>query len=75
MSRDVMALWVVACPLRVEEQMMNLLYVTLPPDFGSVEWLGLIALAAEVYQQAESAWEARRHAQAHAAIERELGAS
>ncbi|WP_242515878.1 SpoIIE family protein phosphatase [Sorangium cellulosum] len=72
MSRDVMALWVVACPLRVDEQMMNLLYVTLPPDFGSVEWLGLIALAAEVYQQAESAWEARRHAQAHAAIEREL---
>ncbi len=72
MSRDVMALWVVACPLRVEEQLMNLLYVTLPPDFGSVEWLGLIALAAEVYQQAESAWEARRHAQAHAAIEREL---
>lgn len=72
MSRDVMALWVVCCPLRFEEQMMTLLYVTLPPDFGSVEWLGLIALAAEVYQQAESAWEARRHAQEHAAIEREL---
>lgn len=72
MSRDVMALWVVCCPLRIEEQMMNLLYVTLPPDFGSVEWLGLIALASEVFQQAESAWEARRHAQEHAAIEREL---
>ena len=72
MSRDVMALWVVCCPLRLDEAMMNLLYVTLPPDFGSVEWLGLIALAAEVYQQAEAAWEARRHAQEHAAIEREL---
>lgn len=72
MSRDVMALWVVCCPLRTDEQQQSLLYVTLPPDFGSVEWLGLIALAAEVFQQAESAWEARRHAQEHAAIEREL---
>jgi len=72
MSRDVMALWVVCCPLRTDDQQLSLLYVTLPPDFGSVEWLGLIALASEVFQQAESAWEARRHAQEHAAIEREL---
>ncbi len=72
MSRDVMALWVVACPLALQDDEMDVLYVTLPPDLGSVEWLSLIALAAEVYQQSESAWMARRHAQAHAAIEREL---
>jgi len=74
MSRDVMALWVVACPLSIndDEDEMDVLYVTLPPDLGSVEWLSLIALAAEVYQQGESAWAARKHAQAHAAIEREL---
>ena len=72
MSRDVMALWVVACPLAIQDDEMDVLYVTLPPDLGSVEWLSLIALAAEVFQQSESAWTARRHAQAHAAIEREL---
>lgn len=72
MSRDVMALWVVACPLALQDEEMDVLYVTLPPDLGSVEWLSLIALAAEVFQQSESAWTARRHAQAHAAIEREL---
>lgn len=72
MSREVMALWVVACPLAIQDEEMDVLYVTLPPDLGSVEWLSLIALAAEVYQQSEFAWTARRHAQAHAAIEREL---
>jgi serine phosphatase RsbU (regulator of sigma subunit) len=51
---------------------MDALYVTLPPSYGSVEWLSLFALAAESYQQSEAAWAARQHAQAHAAIEREL---
>jgi serine phosphatase RsbU (regulator of sigma subunit) len=72
MSRDVMELWVIACPLRCADDEIDLLYVTLPPDCGSVEWLSLFALAAEVFQQSEAAWAARRHAQAHAAIEREL---
>jgi serine phosphatase RsbU (regulator of sigma subunit) len=72
LSRDVMALWVVAIALDMQEDEMDVLYVTLPPDLGSVEWLSLIALAAEMYLQSESAWQARHHAQAHAAIEREL---
>jgi serine phosphatase RsbU (regulator of sigma subunit) len=98
LSRDVMALWVVACPLRtvtvgvlsdetthdgggppispgptsVSREARDVLYVTLPPDCGSPEWLQLFALAGEVYHQSEEAWAARRHAQAHAAIEREL---
>ncbi|MEO7327280.1 MAG: SpoIIE family protein phosphatase [Minicystis sp.] len=72
LSRDVMALWVVAVALDMHDDEMDVLYVTLPPDLGSVEWLSLIALAAEMYLQSESAWQARHHAQAHAAIEREL---
>jgi hypothetical protein len=72
MSREVMALWVVACPLRVVGEARDVLYVTLPPDCGSPEWLQLFALAGEVWHQSEEAWSARRHAQAHAAIEREL---
>ncbi len=72
MSREVMALWVVACPLRAAGDARDVLYVTLPPDCGSPEWLQLFALASEVHHQSEEAWAARRHAQAHAAIEREL---
>jgi serine phosphatase RsbU (regulator of sigma subunit) len=72
-AREVMELWVIACPLRTVDDDFDVLYVTMPPDCGSVEWLNLFALAAEVFQQSESAWAARHHAQAHAAIERELG--
>jgi phosphoserine phosphatase RsbU/P len=72
MSRDVMALWVVACPINIQGDEMDVLYVTLPPECGSVEWLSLISLAAQVFQQSEEAWTARKHAQEHAAIEREL---
>lgn len=72
MSADVLALSAIACPLRRDEQTMDLLYVTLPPQYGTDEWLALVGLAAEAFQQAENAWSARRHAEAHAAVEREL---
>src|SRR6185369_11461397 len=75
MSRDVMALWVVACLLRAprpDSDELDALYVTLPPECGSVEWLSLIQLATEVYAQSELAWTARKHAEANFAIEREL---
>jgi serine phosphatase RsbU (regulator of sigma subunit) len=62
----------VASPLGHESESPLLLYVNLPPLYGRPEWLALIALAAEAYQQAEASWTARRHAQEHAAIEREL---
>src|SRR5262249_8447969 len=61
LSRDVMALWVVACPLRTVGDARDVLYVTLPPDCGSPEWLQLFALAAEVHHQSEEAWAARLH--------------
>lgn len=72
MAREVMELWVIACPFRVDGDSMDVLYTTIPRDCGSAEWLNLYALAAEVYQQGEAACAARRHQAAHAAIEREL---
>ena len=48
-SRDIRALWVVACPLRREDDAIDALYVTLPPECGSVEWLSLFALVAEAF--------------------------
>ena len=62
----------IASPLGREGDLVTVLYVNLPPRYGNAEWLALIALACEVFQQAETAWTARRHAQEHAAIEREL---
>ncbi|MFT3775076.1 MAG: SpoIIE family protein phosphatase [Minicystis sp.] len=72
MSREVMELGVIACPLAVTDDTIDVLYVTLPPHYSGPEWLSLFALAAEVYQQSEASWAARQHSQAHAAIEREL---
>jgi hypothetical protein len=72
MAREVMELWVIACPFRVEGDTMDVLYCNIPRDCGSAEWLNLYALAAEVYQQGEGACAAHAHAEAHAAIEREL---
>jgi serine phosphatase RsbU (regulator of sigma subunit) len=72
LARDVMPLWVAACPLDVQERATDVLYVTLPPECGGAEWLQLFALAGEAYRRSEEAWTARRHAEAHAAIEHEL---
>ena len=62
----------VACPLRKHSQGTDVLYVIQPPRMGSVEWLTLIALAGEQYEQAEAAWAARAAAEQRAALEREL---
>ena len=72
MAREVMELWVIACPFRIDGDAMDVLYTTIPRECGSAEWLNLYALAAEVYQQGEAACAARKHQAAHAAIEREL---
>ena len=71
-AREVMELWVIGCPLGQTDTELDVLYVTLPPDCGSAEWLTLFSLATEVFNVSEAAWVSRRHAQAHAAIEREL---
>jgi serine phosphatase RsbU (regulator of sigma subunit) len=62
----------VACPIADEENTMDALYAVLPPEYGTPEWLAIIALAATQYQQAESIWVARHEAQNNAAIEQDL---
>lgn len=71
-SAEIAPLAAVACPIAREGEAMDVLYVNLPPQYGRAEWLALLALSAEAHQQAEVAWAARKHAQEHAAIEREL---
>jgi sigma-B regulation protein RsbU (phosphoserine phosphatase) len=61
-----------ACPLRTTADEVDVLYVSLPPECGTAEWLALVSLAAEQYQVAEEAWAARAAAADHAALEREL---
>jgi serine phosphatase RsbU (regulator of sigma subunit) len=71
-SPNVMAMAAVACPIAKSETTMDLLYVMLPPSYGSGEWLALVNLAVRQYQHAESAWAARRQAESIAVMEREL---
>lgn len=71
-SADVVPLAAAASPLGRDGETIDVLYVTLPPHYGRAEWLALIALAAEAYQQAEVVWTARSHEAEHVAIEREL---
>ncbi len=71
-SPNVMALAAVACPLARTAEHLDLLYVMLPPAFGSPEWLALTSLAVKQHQQAESAWADRKRAEEAAGVEREL---
>jgi serine phosphatase RsbU (regulator of sigma subunit) len=71
---DVVPMATVACPLSDEDDgvQMDLLYAVLPPEYGTGEWLALTVMAAKQYEQAESAWRARKSAEDHAVVEREL---
>jgi phosphoserine phosphatase RsbU/P len=72
-SPDVMTISALAVPIKSETTYTDLLYIVLPPEFGTSEWLALAALAVKQFQQAESTWAAKKLGEAHAAIERELG--
>jgi serine phosphatase RsbU (regulator of sigma subunit) len=71
-SPQVMAMAAVACPVLKQPTFLDVLYVMLPPTLGSAEWLALVNLAVKQFQQAESAWAARRQAEEIAGMEREL---
>ena len=62
----------IACPLRVDDQEIDLLYMTVPTQYGTTEWLNLAALACEQYRLADNAWTARRQMQANAMVEHDL---
>lgn len=63
---------VVACPIYSGDDKLDTLYVELPPTHGTAEWLTLVSLVNEHYQQAELVWAMRRHVRATAYVEREL---
>jgi serine phosphatase RsbU (regulator of sigma subunit) len=72
---DVVPMATVACPLTdavAASGEMELLYAVLPPEYGTGEWLALTVMAGKQYQQAEAAWRARKSAEDHAVVEREL---
>jgi phosphoserine phosphatase RsbU/P len=67
-----MAIAALAAPIRADDGVLDLLYVVMPPECGTGEWLALAALATKQYQQAEEVWAGRAQREAHVAVEREL---
>ncbi len=65
----------IACPLRVDKDFVDVLHVTMPEAYGSVEWMALITLAAQQYMQTEAAIAVRKQAEITAAMERELASA
>jgi len=63
---------VVACPLEEGESLWRVLYVNVPPQIATTEWLAVMSLAAKEYQQAESVWREREEAGRRAAMDRDL---
>lgn len=62
----------VACPVRSDANVMDILYVMFPGQYGTAEWLALVSLAASLFSQAETTWLAREAAQTQALLEEEL---
>lgn len=71
-SSEVRQVTAVACPLRSDEESLDVLYVDLPPEFATQEWLMLASLVAAEFQRAEATWAGRKQAAESAAILREL---
>jgi phosphoserine phosphatase RsbU/P len=63
---------VIACPLRIEPAWAEVLYATVPRHCGTLDWLALVALAAEQYKKTELQIEARKTTQDNAAITSDL---
>lgn len=72
-SPDVVSVSALACPVgEPTSDLLDVLYVTLPPQYGTPEWLAVASLAAEQHRLAENAWAARKHAERHVLTEQEL---
>ena len=71
-SPQVNAMAAVACPLMKSATEIEVLYVMLPPALGGPEWLALVNLAAQQFEQAESVWAARKTAEIAAVFDREV---
>jgi len=62
----------IVCPLHVETSQADVLYVTVGRQHGTVDWLALVALAAEQFKKAQLQIEARQNVQANAALHHDL---
>jgi sigma-B regulation protein RsbU (phosphoserine phosphatase) len=62
----------VACPIKDRDRYLDMLYMTLPQEFGTQEWLSLIALASQQYEQAEVALKLKQQAEKQSAIDQQL---
>jgi serine phosphatase RsbU (regulator of sigma subunit) len=63
---------IIACPIRIEAGLADILYATVPHLCGTLDWLALIALAAEQYKKAELQIEARKTTEDNTALQYEL---
>ena len=72
LPRAMLELAAVACPLCESRGALDLLYLVLPPEFGTSEWLALASFAAEQYRQAETTWRLQERLREHEAIENDL---
>lgn len=73
LSVVIRAMSAIAVPIGGDDHHLDILYVALPSNYGTAEWLALVALAGELFRQAESTWSAREAAEAQAVLEEELG--
>lgn len=72
LAASVMEMAAVMCPIASTSDYLDAFYVQFPAEYGTPEWLSLAALAAEQFQQADAAWDARRRAQQQAVFEKDL---
>jgi sigma-B regulation protein RsbU (phosphoserine phosphatase) len=66
------ALSAIACPLDVTDEALDVLYVIVPPSHGTMQWLTLVKLAAELFLQAQVTWQTRRLAYTNSMVEHDL---
>lgn len=66
------AMSAMACPLQITDLEMDVLYITVPPTHGTMEWLTLASLGAEFFRQSEMSWRMRRQARVSALVEHDL---
>jgi serine phosphatase RsbU (regulator of sigma subunit) len=69
LGRDTMTALI---PFAVLDNSVDTLHVEFPSFYGTTEWLTLVTLAAESYQQAELVWNMRNQVRENAFIEGEL---
>ena len=71
-TAEAAAMSAMACPLEVVTAALDVLYVIVPPSHGTMQWLTLVKLAAELFNQAQITWQARRLAHINAMVEHDL---